>query len=110
MDIVPRADETDELPKATVRLGVFHLLMSYLGAVRKIMAGSGLEEMLYFFKNAVVHMANGHAYAKALRAHSLSQASTADLILEYCEEDGFSIGSDIETLRGIHNELINLSS
>ncbi|GBL98623.1 hypothetical protein AVEN_19683-1 [Araneus ventricosus] len=63
-----------------------------------------------FAKNAVVHMANGHAYAKALRAHTLSQAVIDLLMVEYCEENGLLIDSDVETLRGIHNELINLSS
>ncbi|GBN04037.1 hypothetical protein AVEN_61515-1 [Araneus ventricosus] len=55
-------------------------------------------------------MANGHVYAKALGAHSLSQAAIGLLIVEYCEENGFLSGSDVETLRGIHNELISLSS
>ncbi|GBM54180.1 hypothetical protein AVEN_64526-1 [Araneus ventricosus] len=45
MDIVSQADEIDELSKVIVRLGGFHLLMSYMGAVGKIMGGSGLEEM-----------------------------------------------------------------
>ncbi|GBO24579.1 hypothetical protein AVEN_195717-1 [Araneus ventricosus] len=37
-------------------------------------------------------------------------ASIGLLIVEYCEENGFLSGSDVETLRGIHNELISLSS
>ncbi|GBL74605.1 hypothetical protein AVEN_235512-1 [Araneus ventricosus] len=55
-------------------------------------------------------MANGHAYAKALGAHSLSQAAIGLLIVEYCEENGFLSGSEVETLGGIHNELISLFS
>ncbi|GBN06199.1 hypothetical protein AVEN_94039-1 [Araneus ventricosus] len=55
-------------------------------------------------------MANGHAYAKALGAHSLPQAAIGLLIMEYCVENGFLSGSDVETLRGIHNELMSLSS
>ncbi|GBN93040.1 hypothetical protein AVEN_65532-1 [Araneus ventricosus] len=42
--------------------------------------------------------------------HSLSQAAIGVLIVEYCEENGFSSGSDVETLRRIRNELISLSS
>ncbi|GBN97132.1 hypothetical protein AVEN_227823-1 [Araneus ventricosus] len=70
--------------------------MSYMGAVGKFMGVSGLEEMWYeeFAKNAVVHLANGHTYARTLRAQSLSQAAIDHLTLEYCEEDGFLIGSD----------------
>jgi len=74
MDIVSQVDQNDELSKVIVRLGGFHLLMSYMGTVGKIMGGSGMEELWseVFAKNAVVHMADGHAYARALRAHSLS--------------------------------------
>ncbi|GBM91898.1 hypothetical protein AVEN_112925-1 [Araneus ventricosus] len=112
MDIVFRADETDELSKVIVKLNRFHLLMSYMGAVGKIMGGSSLEQMWceVFAKKIVVHMANGQAYARVLRAHSLSQAAVGFLILEYCEKSGFLSGSDVETLRGIHNMVINLSS
>ncbi|GBL86295.1 hypothetical protein AVEN_132016-1 [Araneus ventricosus] len=55
MDIVSQ-DEIDDLTKVIVRLGRFHLLMSYMGAVGKVMGGSGLEEMGYkvFAKNAIV--------------------------------------------------------
>ncbi|GBM24539.1 hypothetical protein AVEN_207879-1 [Araneus ventricosus] len=42
--------------------------------------------------------------------HSLSQAAIGLLIVEHCEENGFLSGSDVETLRGIDNELISLSS
>ncbi|GBM35456.1 hypothetical protein AVEN_73254-1 [Araneus ventricosus] len=42
--------------------------------------------------------------------HSLSQAAIGLLIVEYCKKNGFLSGSDFETLRGIHNELISLSS
>ncbi|GBM34221.1 hypothetical protein AVEN_60564-1 [Araneus ventricosus] len=42
--------------------------------------------------------------------HSLSQAAIGLLIVEYCEQNGFLSGPDVETLRGIHNELISLSS
>ncbi|GBN55886.1 hypothetical protein AVEN_426-1 [Araneus ventricosus] len=42
--------------------------------------------------------------------HSLSQAAIGLLIVEYCEESRFLSGSDVETLRGIHNKLISLSS
>ncbi|GBO32832.1 hypothetical protein AVEN_35178-1 [Araneus ventricosus] len=42
--------------------------------------------------------------------HSLSQAAIGLLIVEHCEEIGFLSGSDVETLRGIENELISVSS
>ncbi|KAJ8897634.1 hypothetical protein PR048_002983 [Dryococelus australis] len=98
MDIVFWADETDELSKMIVRLGGFHLLMSYMGAVRKK-------------KNAVVHMAKGYSYTRALRAHSPSQMTAiTHLILECCDEEGFLISSDVQTLRGFHEVLYTITT
>ncbi|GBM70814.1 hypothetical protein AVEN_142100-1 [Araneus ventricosus] len=65
-DIVSQADVIDDLSNVIVILGAFHLLMSYMGAVGQIMGGSGLKEMWHEAKNAVVHTANGHTYARAL--------------------------------------------
>ncbi|GBO07852.1 hypothetical protein AVEN_191274-1 [Araneus ventricosus] len=92
MDIVSQTDKIDELSKVIVRLGGFHLLISCMGAVGKIMGDSGLEEMWYevFAKKAVVvYLANGQTYARALQTHSLSHAGNTHLTLEYCEEDQF---------------------
>ncbi|GBM27735.1 hypothetical protein AVEN_25354-1 [Araneus ventricosus] len=104
MDIVSQANETDELSKVIVKLGGFHLHMSYMVAVGKIMGGRGLEEMrcedgCQYAKLGVVHMSNGHAYARELRAHSHSKAEIGLLILEYCKKNGFLKGSDVETLK-----------
>ncbi|GBM27772.1 hypothetical protein AVEN_25383-1 [Araneus ventricosus] len=68
------------------------------------------EDGCRFPKNAVVHLSNGHAYARVLRAHSLSQVAIGLLILEYCEENGFLRGSDVEALKGIQNEVIKFPS
>ncbi|GBN43006.1 hypothetical protein AVEN_29971-1 [Araneus ventricosus] len=85
--------------------------MRYMGSIGKILGGYGDEGVWceVFAKNDVVYMANGYAYSIALRAHSLSQAGIGLFILHYCEENEFLSGYDIETLRRIHNEVINLS-
>lgn len=56
-----------------VRLGGFHMLMSYFGAVGFIMDGSGLEELLstVYAPQSVKNLLSGHAFARALRAHIL---------------------------------------
>lgn len=50
-----------------MRLGGFHLLMSYLGSVGYIMTGSGLAELWerVYAKGSVVHMLTGHAFSCA---------------------------------------------
>ena len=71
------------LGNVTVRLGGFHLLMSFMGAVGNIMAGSGLEELWSksYALSSVPHMASGHAYSRALRAHFLTQEALATILL-----------------------------
>ncbi|KAJ8882879.1 hypothetical protein PR048_014701 [Dryococelus australis] len=88
MNLVSQADESDVLSTSPKCLG-----------------GSGMEEIWeeVFAKNAVVHMVNGRAYARALRIHSLSQAAIAHLILESCQKEEYLICCDIHTPREIYN-------
>lgn len=66
------------------RLGGFHLLMSYLGCIGHVMAGSGIEELfsLNYGSNTVLHIMTGKAYARALRAHFLAERALVQLLLE----------------------------
>ena len=73
---------SDDLTKVFVRLGGFHLLMSFMGSIGYIMAGSGLEELWesVYAKGSVVHMMSGHAYSRALCAHFLTQSALAKIL------------------------------
>ena len=57
------------------RLGGFHLLMSFLGSIGKVMECSGISELfqVVYSSATAVHMVSGKAYARALRAHFLVQ-------------------------------------
>ena len=62
------------------RLGVFHLLMSFLGSIGTLMDGSGLSELLATCcgPNAVIHMLSGKAVSRAIRGgggHFLVEAA-----------------------------------
>ena len=86
------------LSGVVIRLGGFHLLLSFMGSIGAIMAGSGLEEMweTVYAKNSVVHMMNGRAYARGIRAHFISQSALATLLLESAAVDE-SLKEDVET-------------
>ena len=60
------SDTSRELENVIVRLGGFHLLMSYLGAIGYVMSGSGIEELWteVYAKLTVPHMLSGHAYSR----------------------------------------------
>lgn len=73
-----------DLTNVFIRLGGFHLIMSYMGSVGHILNGSGLRNQweTVYAKNSVNHMLTGHAYARALRAHMLSAASIMSEMLD----------------------------
>lgn len=83
-----------ELKNTIVRLGGFHLLMSFMGSIGYIMGGSGLESLwqTVYAPNTVNHMVTGHAYARALRAHLLTAAALVRILLQ---TPGCLIGMDI---------------
>jgi len=66
------------------RLGGFHMLMSYLGSIRTVMAGSGLTEVLElcYGSNTVNHMMSGKAVSRALRGLLMVDAALQVVILQ----------------------------
>ena len=66
--------ENVQLKNVVVRLGGFHMLMSYLGAIGYIMDESGLEDLwsVCYAAESIKKMLTGHAFSRALRAHILS--------------------------------------
>jgi len=92
-----------------VKLGGFHTLMNYLGAVGHVMRGTGFEEvlLLLFGQSTIEHVLSGKAYARAIRGHFLVQAALVQMLLEYLStpadtyESNISTGSDaIQCLGG----------
>lgn len=77
------ANSGPELNNVVARLGGFHLLMSFLGTIGSIMGGSGLKELFatIYAENSIDKMMSGRAYARAVRAHTLSQLALAQEIV-----------------------------
>ncbi|GBL55344.1 hypothetical protein AVEN_21120-1 [Araneus ventricosus] len=82
-EIVRNCDNS-EVENKVVRLVGFHLLMSFMGTIGSIMAGSGLKELLtiIYAENSVEKIMSGHAYSRAVRAHVLVHLVLAELIWE----------------------------
>ena len=72
-----------DLKSVVLRLGGFHLEMSFLGSIGHLMSVSGLQHILelVYAHNAVVHMLTGKAIARAVRAHLLVDAALNGLLL-----------------------------
>lgn len=99
-------DNNGELKNVVLKLGSFHLMMSYLGCIGHLMNASGLREVLelVFAENAVDYILNGKAYARAIRGHTLIYGVLNQIIL--CEAYDVMpkeyIGSDLKTFTEGH--------
>ena len=84
--------------KIVARLGGFHTAMSFLGSIGKLMAGSGIEELLaeVYAENSVEHMLSGKAVSRSLRGHFLVESSLKDLLFDLAAED---FGIDVQPLK-----------
>lgn len=76
-------NDTHNLGSIVVRLGGFHTLMPFLGAIGNIMEVSGLKEALctIFAKNSCDKVLTGHAFSRSVRGHILTQAALGSVIL-----------------------------
>ena len=81
--IVDTEPVDSDLKNIVLRLGGFHLEMSFLGSIGHLMSASGLQHILelVYASNTVVHMLTGKAIARAVRAHLLVDAALNGLLL-----------------------------
>ena len=72
-EIISAAPENSHLKQIVLMLGSFHTFMNLLGAVGKLMEGTGLKDILeaVYGENAVVHMMTGKSVQRAFRGHLL---------------------------------------
>lgn len=83
-DIVASCGDISPIKNITIRLGGFHLAMSFLGYIGYVMAGSGLEDIcgLIYASGSVEKMLCRKAYARAIRCHSLIRLALATFVME----------------------------
>lgn len=83
------------LESVVIRLGGFHLLMSYMGSIGYMMNGSGLKELwsTVYAPSSVDKMLIGHSYSRAVRAHTLTQLSLGKIVLESTQYDDEDIAA-----------------
>jgi len=82
------------------RIGVFHMVMSFLGSIGNVMSGSGLCEALEtcYGPNTVSQIMCGKAFARAMHAHSLVESALYVLLLKYVFDSGDVSEDDIAEL------------
>lgn len=79
--------DPSQFESVVVKLGNFHLLMAYLGAIGHIMKCSGIEELFgtVYAGNFIKEMMTGKSYARAIRGHFLAQTALLLMILKESE-------------------------
>ncbi|GBM27019.1 hypothetical protein AVEN_256949-1 [Araneus ventricosus] len=108
-EIVATAPEGSDLSRIVTRLGGFHLLSSFFGPFGYIMQGSGIKEVLslIYAPNSLDKMLTGHAYATAVKAHTLLHLTLAAII-----SNEFVIDDDMDanlqnTIEDVKNNTIS---
>ncbi|CAC5392561.1 unnamed protein product [Mytilus coruscus] len=93
LTIIDNEPKESDLKSIVLRLGGFHLEMSFLGSIGNIMSGSGLAKLMetVYAPNAVSHMLTGKAVARAVRGHFLIYNALTALLM--CEQ--FQVSSAV---------------
>ena len=80
--IIQSLPENDSLRSAVVRLGGFHIQMSFLGSIGHLMKGSVIENVLevLYSENTIGHILSGKAVSRAVRGHFIVDASLASVL------------------------------
>ena len=73
MNIIANEPVRSDLKRVVLRLGGFHIKMSYLGSIGCLMDGSGLKQLLevVYAANTVDHMLTDKAVCRAIKGHFL---------------------------------------
>ena len=83
LTIISCERDDSELKSIVLRLGAFHMQMSFLGSTGYLMHDSGLKETLetIYAPNAVTHILSGKAVSRAVRGHSIVDSALDALVL-----------------------------
>ena len=105
-------ESCDQNVKSVVlRLGGFHMKMSFLGSMGHLISSSGLQDVIetIYAPNAVGHMLSGKAVSRAVRAHLLVSDALNAIMVSKTFGIELTNDKDTEHERGqpIANELEN---
>lgn len=83
-------DCPEKFSKVFLRIGGFHQLMSFLGALCKLMEGSGFEQVLetVYAANSIPKMMSGKSYTRILRALLLLDCAVHNVLVNTYLETG----------------------
>ena len=94
MKIIHGEGPSTLLSNIVLKLGGFHIIMSFVGYIGQLKASSGLKEVfeLVYAANTVEHMMSGKAISRAIRGHTVVQTALNMLLMSSSTGDNTSIG------------------
>ena len=89
-------------------LGSFHTFMNLLGAIGKLMEGTGLKNILevIYGENAVLHMLTGKSVQRAFRGHLLIEKSLNHILLSDLGNSNTEFTSLVDKVESMYDLLI----
>ena len=103
LDIIWHAP--NKFQNVIIHLGGFHIMCSYLGALGKMMSGSGFEDVIMqagvCAGGSMDKVMNGKHYNRAMRVHQLMLDAVERLLLDtFCDQyyDNLQFPAELETL------------
>ncbi|KAK3701946.1 hypothetical protein RRG08_017837 [Elysia crispata] len=87
--------DAERYKNVVIHLGVFHTVLSYLGALGKLMKGSGFEDIIteadLCASGSLDKMMNGKHYNRALRVHTIMLEALERLLFTAFEQNTGSV-------------------
>ena len=112
--IVEGAQEDSPLRSVILRLGGFHILISFLGSIGHLMAGTCLQELLevIFAGNTVAHILSGNVVACTICGHLLLDSILHTILLCNLFETKLSLSSDnvpveLDAIADLYDDLVS---
>ena len=89
-------------------LGSFHTFMNLLGAIGKLMEGSGLKSILevVYGENAVLHMMTGKSVQRSFRGHLLIEKCLNNLLVSDLFNSDQDLATQVDQVEIMYNSLV----
>ena len=107
-EIIFDSPESDNLRRIVLMLGSFHTFMNLLGAIGKLMEGTGLKSILevVYGENAVLHMMTGKSVQRSFRGHLLIEKCLNNLLVSDLSNSDQDFATQVDQVEIMYNSIV----
>ena len=101
VDIIANQPPDSPLRQILLRLGPFHIMMSFLASIGHIMAGSGLKDALetVYGENVASNILSGKTVARSVRANSIIKSGLLGHLIDHLVNQVSDDTNDLDSLK-----------